>query len=59
MQCSAYEIGEINITLIKLKEGGVVKGGRERCRGNHGRDRWVGERYGGGDEWRRNIRGRE
>ena len=47
MQYSAYDIGEINITVIKLKEEGVVKGGRKRCRGNHGRDEWVGKRYGG------------
>ena len=28
------------------------------CRGNHGREGWVGYIY-GGDEKRRNIRGRE
>ena len=38
--------------------GGGVKGGRERCRGNHGREGWVGDIY-GGDEGRRNIRERE
>ena len=44
--------------MIKLKEGGGFKGGRERGRWNHGRDRWAGKRY-GGDEGRRTIRGRE
>ena len=38
--------------------GGGFKGGIGRCRGNHGREGWVGDIY-GGDEGRRNIRGRE
>ena len=41
-----------------LSDGGGIKGGRRRCRGNHGREGWVGDIY-GGDEGRRNIRGRE
>ena len=41
-----------------VKRGGGVKEGRGRCRGNHGREGWVGDIY-GGDEVRRNIRGRE
>ena len=45
-----------NITLVK--RWGGFKGGRGRCRGNHGREGWVGDIY-GGDEGRRNIRGRE
>ena len=45
-------------TLHWLRGGGEVKGGRGRCRGNHGREGWVGDIY-GGDEGRRNIRGRE
>ena len=46
-------------TLYWLRgvEGGV-KGGRGRCRGNHGREEWIGNIY-GGDEGRRNIMGRE
>ena len=58
MQCSAYDIGEINITLIKIKDGGVNKGGREGFRRNHGRDGWVGERNERGNGRRRNISGR-
>ena len=41
-----------------LSDGEGVKAGRGRCRGNHGRERWVGDIY-GGDEGRRNIRERE
>ena len=44
-------------TLHWLRGGGV-KGGRGSCRGNHGREGWVGDIY-GGDEGRINIRGRE
>ena len=33
MRCSAYDIGEINITLIKLKEGGQSKEGEKGVEG--------------------------
>ena len=45
-------------TLHWLRARGGFKGGIGSCRGNHGREGWVGDIY-GGDEGRINIRGRE
>ena len=41
-----------------LSDGGGVKGGKGRCRGNYGREGGVGDIY-GGYEGRINIRRRE